>query len=112
MAVKVENQLTHITVETDIVIVAAPAAGKTRVIPPQGITIVNLDPTDEITFDLIIDDGAQFVVQRSLTDKTLPDNQRFNVLPIHLKPGQDLKINIDTIGTTNVDVIASFLEES
>ncbi len=112
MAVKVENQLTHITVETDIVIVAAPAAGKTRVIPPGGIAIVNKDSGAAITFDLIVDDGTQYVVERVKLTTVVPDAQVFNSSPIHLETGHDLKINIDTAGTTNVDVVASFLEES
>ncbi len=112
MAVKVQNQLTHITVETDIVIVTAPAAGKTRVIPPGGIVVTNLDGDDAIQFDLIVDDGTQYVAERVKNVPVIPDAGAFNQGPIHLQPGDDLKINVATIGLTNVDVVASFLEES
>lgn len=113
MAVKVKVQHTNVTDGNAHDVVDAPLAGKSRVIPPKGISVHNSHISATTTFQLIFLDGAtERRIESAVVAGVVADGVFHNAAPIHLET-TDQKVVIDNAVTgIDLDIVASFLEES
>ena len=109
VAVEAKTQITNITSATKTVIVSAPQANRTRIIPIKAIQLHNAELDDAATPEWFVDDNgsSEAFFQGA---EIIPDGNFSNDFVIVLEPTQALEIKLTGTALFDMNIHASFLE--